>query len=217
MGGSLRLFNTNNRIITYPFTVSGWGYFDASNTDERFTSIYYAAKTSDQLNDYMFVRFGVNSGGSGTIFAEATCAQTFSTVGTSSISAARPGASGWHHVVGVLSANNSRRVWLGGVAATANTSTINVDLPSGDVTQGFGGQAAVAAAECGIWDVALSDAEIASLAVGASCQLVRPSNLVHYGPFVRAEQDIKQPGAFWSQFGGAPINSHPPIIGAIAA
>ena len=190
MGGTLRVFNTNNRIIDYPFTVSGWGYFDATDTTSRSTSLYFANKTSDFFNDYMYVAFGVNTGGSGPIFVTVACAQTSSSFASSSISQARPSSSGWHHVVGVLSANNSRRAWLNGNAATLNTATINVDLPSGDVSQGFGGQTAIAAAECGIWDVALTDAEIASLAAGISCKSVRPASLVHYAPLVRDAKDI---------------------------
>ena len=91
MGGTLRVFNTNNRIIDYPFTVSGWAYFDATDTTARFTSLYFASKTSDPSNDFIFISFGVNSGGSGTIYAGASCAQTATTLGSSTITQARPG------------------------------------------------------------------------------------------------------------------------------
>lgn len=46
-------------------------------------------------------------------------------------------------------------------------------------------------AEAGIWNVALTDDEIASLAKGVTCNLVRPQSLVFYAPLIRNLQDIK--------------------------
>lgn len=40
-------------------------------------------------------------------------------------------------------------------------------------------------AEVGVWNVALSAQEIASLADGMTCDKVRPQNLVFYAPLVR--------------------------------
>jgi hypothetical protein len=46
-------------------------------------------------------------------------------------------------------------------------------------------------AEVGIWNVALTDAEIASLADGMTCDKVRPQSLVFYAPLVRDLQDVR--------------------------
>jgi len=46
-------------------------------------------------------------------------------------------------------------------------------------------------AEAGIWNVALTDDEIASLAKGMTCNLVRPQSLVFYAPLIRNLQDVK--------------------------
>ena len=46
-------------------------------------------------------------------------------------------------------------------------------------------------AEAGIWNVALTDDEIASLAKGMTCNLVRPQSLVFYAPLIRDLQDVK--------------------------
>ena len=46
-------------------------------------------------------------------------------------------------------------------------------------------------AEVGIWNVALTAAEIASLAKGMTCDKVRPQSLVFYAPLVRNLQDVR--------------------------
>jgi hypothetical protein len=46
-------------------------------------------------------------------------------------------------------------------------------------------------AEAGIWNVALTDDEIASLAKGMTCNLVRPQSLVFYAPLIRNLVDVK--------------------------
>ena len=46
-------------------------------------------------------------------------------------------------------------------------------------------------AEVGIWNVALTDAEIASLADGMTCDKVRPQSLVFYAPLVRELIDAR--------------------------
>ncbi len=46
-------------------------------------------------------------------------------------------------------------------------------------------------AEVGIWNVALADAEIASLADGMTCDKVRPQSLVFYAPLVRELIDAR--------------------------
>lgn len=52
----------------------------------------------------------------------------------------------------------------------------------------FGGQVA----ECGIWNIVLSNDEIASLAKGMSCDKVRPQSLRFYAPLVRDIADYSR-------------------------
>lgn len=46
-------------------------------------------------------------------------------------------------------------------------------------------------AEVGIWNAALTAAEVASLAKGMTCDKIRPQNLVFYAPLVRDLIDAK--------------------------
>lgn len=65
-------------------------------------------------------------------------------------------------------------------------------------------------AEVGIWNAALTAAEIASLAKGMTCDKVRPQNLVFYAPLVRDLIDQKG-GLTITNNNGATVANHPRI------
>ena len=65
-------------------------------------------------------------------------------------------------------------------------------------------------AEVGIWNVALTVAEIASLAKGITCEKVRPQSLVFYAPLVRDLSDQKGGRAITNN-NGATVANHPRI------
>ena len=65
-------------------------------------------------------------------------------------------------------------------------------------------------AEVGIWNVALTADEIASLADGMTCDKVRPQSLVFYAPLVRELQDVKG-GLTITNNNGATVANHPRV------
>jgi len=65
-------------------------------------------------------------------------------------------------------------------------------------------------AEVGIWNAALTAAEIASLAKGMTCDKIRPQNLVFYAPLVRDLIDQKG-GRTITNNNGATVANHPRI------
>ena len=65
-------------------------------------------------------------------------------------------------------------------------------------------------AEVGIWNAALSAAEIASLAKGMTCDKVRPQSLVFYAPLVRDLIDQKGGRAITNN-NGATVANHPRV------
>lgn len=114
-------------------------------------------------------------------------------------SAASPTANIWHHVVGVFAAANSRSVFLDGVKATSTTSAGTHPAAKNRTAIGASGfSGALAAymngrlAEVAIWNVALSDAEVAWLATGASplTLIHRLANLKLYQPLIRSVNDF---------------------------
>ena len=66
------------------------------------------------------------------------------------------------------------------------------------------------AAEVGIWNVALTADEIASLAKGMTCDKIRPQSLVFYAPLVRDLIDAKG-GLTITNNNGATVADHPRV------
>ena len=99
----------------------------------------------------------------------------------------------WQHVCGVFAAANSRASYLNGAGkgtnATSRTPTgINGTLigasyntPSGKTIFMNGN-----IAEAALWNIALTDADVASLAAGFSPKLIRPEGLIAYWPQIGA-------------------------------
>ena len=65
-------------------------------------------------------------------------------------------------------------------------------------------------AEVGIWNAALTAAEIASLAKGMNCDKIRPQSLVFYAPLVRDLLDQKG-GRTITNNNAATVAAHPRI------
>jgi hypothetical protein len=122
----------------------------------------------------------------------------------------------WQHACGVFSANNARSVYLN--AGSQGSSTASV-TPSG-IDRTFAGTRSINSvaglfmdgrlAECGIWNAALTAAEIASLAKGMTCDKVRPQSLVFYAPLVRDLVDQKG-GLAISNNNSATVAAHPRV------
>jgi hypothetical protein len=102
----------------------------------------------------------------------------------------------WNHGCGVFAATNSRTAYLNGDAATTNTGNSTTN-PFNNIAIGarwattLGIHMRGLLADVGIWNVALTQAEIQSLADGMACDKVRPQSLVFYAPLVREFIDKK--------------------------
>jgi hypothetical protein len=127
-----------------------------------------------------------------------------------------PPANNWLHAAGVFSASDNRVAYQDGVAGTANTASsalsgINA-LYVGARNNGGGAGAYFngAVAEVGIWNAALTAAEIASLADGMTCDKVRPQSLVFYAPLVRDLIDVKG-GLTVTNNNTATVANHPRV------
>lgn len=118
----------------------------------------------------------------------------------------------WSHACGIEASATDRRAFLnGGGKGTDATSKTPAGIDSLGI--GFLARASDAdfyqglIAEVGIWNVALTDAEVAVLAAGYSPLCVQPQSLVFYAPLVRAAQDIRQARALTVT--GASAANHP--------
>jgi hypothetical protein len=125
-------------------------------------------------------------------------------------------ANTWTHACGVQSATNNRTAYINGGSSSTNATTVNFTANKFIIGAGKdnGGNFILFAdariAECGIWNAALTAAEIASLAKGMTCDKIRPQSLVFYAALVRDLIDQKG-GLTITNNNGATVANHPRV------
>ena len=123
-------------------------------------------------------------------------------------------ANTWHHACGVQSSTTSRTVYLDAGSSATNTSSVTAaglnQLTIGGFKSAAGNFFSGLIAEVGIWNVSLTQQEIASLAAGYTCDKVRPQGLVFYAPLVRNLQDVKG-GLTITNNNSATVANHPRV------
>lgn len=147
--------------------------------------------------------------------------QAITYTASSSIASTTSGYSAdtWHHGCAVFASATSRAAYLDG--GNKGTNATN-HLPSG-VNRSFVGTRILSGtrafflngmvAEAGIWDIALSDAEVAALATGLSPLLVRPESLVAYWPlWGSSDPEIDRVGGLGLAVTGATADAHPRVF-----
>ena len=206
-GSSESLLNDTGIIDVTPATLAVW--FNADNVTSDYTILWLGANNSDVK--YLALKIMGAQGGdpvrAETAYGEVRSADT----------SAGYTASAWHHGCAVFAAANDRRVYLdgGNKGTSALDRSIGTDLDrvaiaahEGSTPVYFDGTLAEAA----VWNVTLTDAEVAILALGYSPLFVRSQSLLFYVPLIRdTDNDIV--GGLHLTAGGTPtVSAHPPII-----
>jgi hypothetical protein len=125
-------------------------------------------------------------------------------------------ANSWYHSAAVFTSSTNRSAFIDGAetnSATSNAGPTNPNsvLVGSRVAIGnFGAYFDGDIAEVGIWNVALTAAEIASLADGFTCDRVRPQSLVFYAPLIRDLHDIAR-GLAITNNNTATVANHPRV------
>lgn len=120
------------------------------------------------------------------------------------------------NICGVFNSSTSRNIYVDGVSEGSNTGNIGVQNAADSIIIGSRYSTTLGAyysgwiAEVGIWNAALTDAEIASLAKGMTCDKIRPQSLVFYAPLVRDLIDQKGRLTITNN-NGATVASHPRV------
>ena len=122
----------------------------------------------------------------------------------------------WYHAAGVFTNAISPQAFFNGSAG--NTVGGGSITPTGIDQILIGARRSTALglyqngliAEVGIWNAALTAAEIASLAKGMTCDKIRPQSLVFYAPLVRDLIDQKR-GLTITNNNGATVAKHPRV------
>ena len=192
-------------------------------TSAPLTIACWARRSNVAGNGACFVQLSnleVLSGGFGLIHNTATNtirANAQAAGGTAQVAITTSGMSNntWHHVCGVFASSTSRTAYID--AGNSGTNTASVVPDSVDNTLvgvswfgSYSNYADALIAEVGIWNVALTAEEIASLADGFTCDKVRPQSLVFYAPLVRSLQDVRG-GLTITNNNTATVANHPRV------
>ncbi len=195
-------------VSAVPITIAAWAYSDNLSTVEDQIIAYVGDK--DAADEMFLLR--LDSTGINDLWARH---RNFG--GTSTATAGTFIVNTWHHCVAVFASNTSRTAYFDGTAGTENTDTrsaVSSDRVAigraGDTSPGdyFSGRIA----EVGIWNAALTAAEITALSKGYSPQLIRPQSLVFYAQLIRDEDYDKVGGLSLTPFNTPTIAPHPPMI-----
>jgi len=207
-GGTQRLITTDEPATAVPVTLAAWVFPEDATTTMWVVGLINTGRDNHfalTLDDDELVRAHVRAGGGNGVASTATAA----TIGA------------WNHVAAVFTSATLRAVFLAGANKATNTSNVTpgaisqVDIGArvGDASnlfEPFDGRIA----EPGIWDVALSDDEIAALARGISPLRIRRSNLLAYWPLLgidSPETDLSGHGRNLTMTGTPARADHAPI------
>jgi len=204
-GTNQRMSTASAPATNVPLTMACWFNCDDTINNQRLletrqSNLNYYALTVRGLTAGDPVAIAISQGG--------TISITNTTAGYSSAT--------WHHACGVFETTTSRAVYLDGANSATNSDSrtpstptsfqIGAFLDGATPIQHFDGRMA----EIGIWNAALTAAEIASLAKGMTCDKVRPQSLVFYAPLVRDLVDAKG-GLTITNNNSATVANHPRV------
>lgn len=203
-----RLTNANAVITGYPFTLACW--FNSDNIG--ISQVLMSVGDTATADNYHYLR------AAGSVAGDPIQAGSAAS-GTARNAATGTGysASTWHHACGVFAAAADRAAFIDGGSKGTNTQSTS---PAGLDATAIGrletstpaNHMSGMIAEAAIWDVALTDAEVALLAAGYSPLFVRPQNLVAYWPLIgRTSPEIDPIGKFEMTVTGAVVAAHPRI------
>jgi hypothetical protein len=203
--GTSQVLEITSAVVTAtPLTMACW--FNPDNATNNMALVSINNKASVGTRFALFAMGGiagdpVRADTNGSDNAETTSGFSVST---------------WQHAAGVWTSATSRTAYLNAANAATNTgnttpSGLNVTTIGGRYSSNvIGAFLDARIAEVGIWNVALTAAEIASLAKGMTCDKVRPQSLVFYAPLVRELQDVRG-GLTITNNNTATVANHPRV------
>ena len=211
---SSEALNIDQAVVTaVPFTVSAWMRTNDLTPEQ---TVFFLGD-SGAINNFLtlgmldsangnVIRFQARSGGA--VNADTSTGASVNT---------------WHHVCGVAAAANDRRVFIDGGSMGANgtnrtplgvnrTSIGREGIPT--PVMFFSGNIGHVA----VWNVALTDDEVATLAEGISPLKVRRDSLIYYVPINGQSPELEMVGGLDMALIGTPtVAEEPPIPDSIVA
>lgn len=199
-------------VTAMPLTMACWFYSDDNAAAQAFVTLSLASNPNHYYSIGAFgnvagdpVRASIRDGGT---------ARAASTSNAYAINK-------WQHACGVFTSTTSRDAYLNGNGKGSNTNTVNPTAPD-RMTIGGDGVSPTPTwlmsggiCEIGIWNVALTDAEILSLYQRARPFDIRPNNLVAYIPLWRDEDKDFVGGLTITAYNTPSIMDHAPLVWSI--
>lgn len=205
------LFVNSAAITAYPLTMACW--FNVANITAAHNLIFVGDKDTEINFTALFaggsivgdpiLAFSHTYGVGGAVYAESTAGYSAST---------------WHHAAGSWPDKDNRTSYLDGGNKGVEASSVgamqlhdrtgigaSLDSTPSSYTDG-------SIAEAAIWNVVLTDAEVAVLATGISPLAVRPQSLVFYVPLIRDNDEDIVGGLSLSVAGTPTVANHPRVI-----
>jgi hypothetical protein len=201
-------------LTAAPATLACFARTSITGVSQRLLGLHNSASASNRN----YLRLGITA-------ANEVVAVAADASGTSdAASVATISANTWHHFCAVFGSTTSRSVYLDGankVTDSANRPAptgvnrvaVGVDFVSGSAGNPLAPSGTGLIAEVGIWNVALSDEDVAALAKGIPPIMIRPQNLVAYLPLIRDLIDLK--GNAFAITGSLTAADHPRMYAPI--
>ncbi len=197
-------------VSAIPLTLACWCNSTDATANQRLIAII---DTTDGRDYFMIDLSGATAG-------DPIRAITAS-AGTTAIASTSTGYSinTWHSVAGVFASATDRRAFIDGGSKGTNITSltpagldqlrlgVNLNTSEAPVSPLIG-----RLAEAAIWNVALTDDEVASHAKGVSPLKIRPQSLVFYSPLIRDLFDYRA-GLTITMNGAVAVADHPRVYG----
>jgi hypothetical protein len=172
LDGATQYGYCNSVNLVYPFTIAGWFKSDSIAVSQMIASLEVTASS-----DYNVLQ------AAGAETGDPVRAMTYATTWAVAATTSGYSAATWTHCGGVFTAPGNRSAFLNGGSKGTNTTSqsvagTNLGIGAYKITVPalfFDGKLAY----IGIWDIALSDANMVTLAGGANPTTVEPDHLVH--------------------------------------
>lgn len=205
---SMNMSTGSSPITAEPITISAW-FYRFTNTSQNGVCALNTMIDST-VNRLRFMSLG---GGTNNLAAIARDTSSFAAFAFTS---SNYSLNTWVHGCTVFASNSSRTAYHSGGNSGSSTTVTMSDPGLNDITIGsrnnFVGPGVFMdglIAEVGIWNVALTAAEIGSLSRGFACNRIRPQSLVFYAPLTRNLTDAK--GRSITATNGPTVANHPRI------
>lgn len=211
--------------MAYDFTAASSQYLSTASAPASGTPMTIACWARPSESNAGIVSVGVNGGTHrNQLTAAGSDSGTYRIAASSVGSVTANNADGTNrdyknqtwHLAGVFSSSSGRSIYVAGLSEGTSTTDVGSQNSFTSLTIGSRWATTIGAyysgwiAEIGIWNVALTAAEIASLSKGMTCDKVRPQSLVFYAPLVRNLQDVKG-GLTITNNNTATVAAHPRV------